>query len=361
MSLAIALSGGIDSAAAAWLLRREGHELTAVYMRHPYQPDENDLADARRVADFLRIPFHVIDVAEPFERVVAYFIEDYLHARTPNPCAVCNRAIKFGVLMDAALETGATGFATGHYARIPASSDTHDGRATPAVYRAIDSTKDQSYVLFGIERKRLADIRFPVGCFTKTEIRELVATANLPLPPKRESQDVCFIPDGKHAEFVRNRRPGIDTAGHFVSTEGKILAPHDGFERFTIGQRKGFGVGFGERIFVVRIDPETKNVTLGNRGDLVAREVVAERFNWLSDPIRDPRSPVRAEVKIRYRTPARPATIDICGEDRVHIRFDEPVEGVAPGQCAVLYDQERLLGGGFIAGTVREKESPDRA
>lgn len=362
MSIAVAVSGGVDSAAAAWLLQRGGHRIYGVYMHHPYTAGDTDWDDARRLSDALGIDLHRIDVGPVFEEIVEYFADEYFRARTPNPCAVCNRRIKFGTLMDAALNFApdANAYATGHYARLCPGPD-----GETAICRAVDTAKDQTYVLFGIERSRLDRLRFPLGTYTKAEVRDLVRRERLPISPKRESQDVCFIPRGTTADFLRSRRPNADTAGNFVSTDGRILAPHSGFERFTVGQRKGFGVGFGERVFVAEIDATSHNVVLGNRSDLACGELLAVNCRWCAPiPVatREPgtREPsgtckpgetFRAAVQVRYRSPPRAAEVRLLDEQRVRVVFETPLEGVAPGQCVVFYDGDRLLGGGFIEST----------
>lgn len=341
LMIALAMSGGIDSAVAAWLLRRRGLTVHGFFMKHPYQAE--DETDARRLADFLEIPLEVIDVSDPFEDVVENFTEEYFAARTPNPCVFCNRTIKFGVLLDKALaRSGAERFATGHYAR----TAVQDG--FPALLRGVDPAKDQSYVLYGIDRNRLAKLRFPLGELTKAEVRRLAAEAALPLPDKKESQDICFVPDGCHSEFLHARRPGVNTAGRFVSPDGRCLALHGGFEQFTIGQRKGMGVGFGQRVFVHRLDPVTNDVVIGPWEDLAVRRITVTEPRWLLPE--NPERPFSCQVKVRYRCREAEGRVSPRGETAL-VEFTEPLYGVAPGQSAVFYENERVLGGGLIAET----------
>ena len=310
-------------------------------MKHPYQRDTE--ADAAHMAEHLGIEFEVLDISEPFEQVVEHFTEEYFQGRTPNPCVDCNRTIKFGVLFDHAVRLGADGLATGHYVR----RGEVDG--VPALFCGIDPEKDQSYVLYGIDRSCLDRLCFPLGELTKSEVREIARRIGLPVLDKKESQDICFIERGKHAEFLRRRRPDIDTSGNFVSPDGSFLGLHGGFERFTVGQRKGMGVGFGSRIFVLRLEPETRNVVIGPYSELACRRLFAGDARWLLPE--NPLTPLQCEVKIRYRTGVVPATVTPRPHETLEVEFDEPHYGVAPGQAAVFYLGERLLGGATISST----------
>lgn len=379
------MSGGVDSSVAAWLLREQGHEVVGLFMRHgidgtlpghhepgiggprleaacpnalcprpvgrePASPSRvrkqgcctaADAADARRVAEMLGIPFYAVNFEEEFARIVDYFADEYLAGRTPNPCVVCNTWLKFGKLFDYADSVGARFVATGHYARIlPRSAG-----EPPSLLRGVDSAKDQSYVLFGIPRSSLDRLRLPVGEYTKTEIRRMASELGLRVAEKPDSQEICFVPDQDHARFVRAARPGIDTSGEIVTTEGEVVGRHSGLEQFTVGQRKGLGVAFGERRYVVRLEPETRRVVVGRFEDLARRELVAAHANWLVDP---PKATFACRVKIRYRSTAREATVEPLGVDRFRVRFQEPCHGVAPGQAAVCYAGDRVLGGGWI-------------
>ncbi len=336
--IALAMSGGIDSAVAAWLLKQQGHDVGGFFMKHPYQAE--DETDAGRLADFLGIPLEVVDVSEPFETVVENFTNEYFAGRTPNPCVFCNRTVKFGVLFDhARKKIDADFFATGHYVRMTET----DG--FPALLRGLDPDKDQSYVLYGIDRARLSRLRFPLGERTKSEVRYIAAEAELPLRDKKESQDICFVPNGCHSEFLHARRPNVNTAGRFVSPEGDFLALHGGFEQFTIGQRKGMGVGFGKRIFVLRLDPATRDVVIGPWEDLAIRHLTVMETRWLLPE--DPEDEFSCQIKVRYRCREASGTVRPL-KNGARVDFFEPLHGVAPGQSAVFYHGDRVLGGGVI-------------
>ena len=368
----LAMSGGVDSSVAAHLLQQQGHDVIGVFMRHgAHRPTElcaangalparwptsadaaddakqgccsnTDAQDARRVADRLKFPFYVLDLHEEFARIVDYFVAEYTVGRTPNPCIMCNHWVKFGRLFQCADSVGASFVATGHYARLARSS----AGAAPQLLQGIDIAKDQSYVLFGVDRRMLQRMLLPVGQYEKRQIRKFAVQLGLRVADKPDSQEICFVTTGKHAEFVRQHRSGeIDTRGEFVTTGGRVLGRHDGIERFTIGQRKGLGVALGERAFVVRIEPDTRRVVLGKREDLARRELTADRTNWLCDP---PSGPFRCHVKIRYNAPVASAVAEVLPGRRLAIQFDEPRYGVAPGQAVVCYDGEQVLGGGWI-------------
>jgi tRNA-uridine 2-sulfurtransferase len=371
--IVLAMSGGVDSSAAAVLLRRQGYDVIGLFMRSGATDDNvchtgtgpalpivaakahkqgccsaSDAADARRVADALDIPFHALNFQDAFGRIKDYFADEYLAGRTPNPCVMCNNWLKFGRLWEFAQSVGADAIATGHYARL-----VDDERGRRRLIRGRDRTKDQSYVLFGIARELLDRIVFPVGDFTKPEIRELAAEAGLRVATKPDSQEICFVPDNDYAGFLARHRGVTDTAGEFVDSAGRVLGMHPGYERFTIGQRRGLGVTFGEPRFVIRIDAESRRVVLGTKDELACRGLEADRANW-----HDAELPAtfRCRAQIRYQHEAAWATVERSGETFA-IRFDEPQQGVAPGQAVVLYDGDRVLGGGWIA---RSEPVPDR-
>ncbi len=365
----LAMSGGVDSSVAAHLLRQAGHEVIGLFMRHgdaatatcglaqgqtpstaaapplaaPKQGccSAADAADARRVAERLEIPFYAVDFQRQFERIIDYFVGEYTAGRTPNPCIVCNNWLKFGKLFDYADSVGADYVATGHYARLVAGGPNEP----PALCRGRDAAKDQSYVLFGIDRACLPRLVFPVGEFTKDEIRRMARQLGLGVAEKRDSQEICFIPDNDHAAFVRAHCRGLDLGGEIVTTDGTVVGRHAGLEQFTIGQRKGLKLAFGTPRYVVRIEPESRRVVIGTESELARTRLAACRANWLVDP---PAAPLRCEVKIRYRSRLTPATVTILPGGRFAVDMDEPRTGVAPGQAVVCYAGPRVLGGGWI-------------
>lgn len=356
------MSGGVDSSVAAHLLLEQGHEVIGLFMRHgessPATCDAplslpvisaradhkqgccsaSDALDARRVADRLGIPFYALNFEQEFGQIIDYFVEEYTAGRTPNPCVFCNNWLKFGKLRDYADSVGAQYVATGHYARI-------EPGAPPALRRGLDDGKDQSYVLFGVERQVLDRVLLPVGGYRKQQIRELARGLGLRVADKRDSQEICFVADGDHARFVRERRGEVDLAGELVTTEGRVVGRHSGLEQFTIGQRKGIGVAMGEPYFVVRLERDTRRVVIGRKEELARAELTAGKANWLID---EPRAPLCCTVKIRYLSQPAAATVTPLDGQRLHIAFDEPQYGVAPGQAAVCYEGDRVLGGGWI-------------
>lgn len=364
----LAMSGGVDSSVAAHLLTREGHDVIGVFMRHGEESpvahctlgapggqtalqvlnqradhkqgccSASDAADARRVADRLEIPFYALNLQEEFGQIMDYFADEYIRGRTPNPCVMCNNWIKFGKLFDYADSVGAEYVATGHYARLTAGD-------VPHLVRGVDSYKDQTYVLFGIEQHYLKRMLLPVGDFRKEEIRAMAAELGLRVADKKDSQEICFVTSGKHDQFVKQRRPGLATAGEFVLTDGTVVGQHEGIERFTIGQRKGLGIALGEPHYVVKIDPQENRVVLGKIDELGRAQLTASDTNWLIEP---PTKAFRCEAMIRYNSRPAPATVTPREDGGIEVVFDEPRNGIAPGQAVVCYDGDRVLGGGWI-------------
>jgi len=359
----LAMSGGVDSSVAAWLLREQGHDVIGLFMRHGQQPENScdrlayhkqgccgtaDAADARRVADMVDIPFYALNFEAEFSRIVDYFVESYTAARTPNPCIVCNTWLKFGRLFEYADSAGCQCVATGHYARLEPVGPQPPASGEPAEFalcRGRDLSKDQSYVLFGIDRSLLGRLMFPVGSYGKDEIRRIAARLGLRVAAKRESQEICFIPDQDHARFLEEHCGKALASGEIVTMDGTVVGRHQGLERFTIGQRKGLGVAFGQPRYVVRIERDTRRVVVGTKEDLARKELTAEGANWL---IAEPTGSLRCQVRIRYRSEPVEATVEFLPGNRFHVVFAEPCYGVAPGQAAVCYDGERVLGGGWI-------------
>lgn len=364
------MSGGVDSSVAAWLLKEAGHDVIGVFMRHGEEAQEackveggaqvtlpifnpradhkqgccssSDAEDARRVADRLEIPFYALNLQAEFKRIIDYFVAEYSRGRTPNPCVQCNNWLKFGKLFDYADSVGAEFVATGHYARLTQEA------AGPALRRGVDNHKDQSYVLFGVERKLLPRMLLPVGDFFKPQIREMAAQIGLNVADKRDSQEICFVTSGKHDEFVRERRRDVNLAGEIVTTEGRVVGKHPGIERFTIGQRKGLGVGMGEPYFVVRIEPDTRRVVIGRQDSLACGELTASGCNWL---VELPAGEFPCQAKIRYNSPPAEAFACLDAQGVLRVRFAEPRLGVAPGQAVVVYAGDQVLGGGWIEQT----------
>jgi tRNA-specific 2-thiouridylase len=395
------MSGGVDSGVAAWLLRERGHDVIGLFMRHgqgqtPSFPapitswcpplagegscgkqgccSAADAADARRVCDMLGIPFYAVNFQQEFAQIVDYFVAEYMAGRTPNPCIMCNTWLKFGKLFEYADGVGAEYVATGHYARLVPLAD-----GQIALCRGRDESKDQSYVLFGIQQRLLRRLMFPVGEYRKNEIRGMAERLGLPVAAKRDSQEICFVPNQDNAGFVRRRRGAIDTSGEIVTTDGTVVGQHAGFEQFTVGQRKGLRLAFGTPRYVVRIEPDSRRVVIGIREELARGELTAAEANWLveasssqrsavgnpwtesGEPAaapssslvspsesRSPSVPFRAEVKIRYRSRPVPATVEALSGRRFRVCFDQPCHGIAPGQAAVCYQGDRVLGGGWI-------------
>lgn len=364
----LAMSGGVDSSVAAHLLQQQGLDVIGVFMRHGEEPvacsadssESNllqvvtqrsdhkqgcctaaDALDARRIADRLGIPFYVLNLQNDFDKIMDYFVEEYVSGRTPNPCVMCNNWLKFGKLFDYADGVGADFVATGHYARLDDGGPT----ATPQLLRGVDHGKDQSYVLFGVGRDRLNRMLLPVGQYQKSEIREMAGQLGMRVADKRDSQEICFVTSGHHAEFVRQRQPAAATAGEIVTTDGRSVAKHAGIERFTIGQRKGLGVAMGEPYFVVSIDPETNQVVIGRHEELARKSLEARRANWLIEP---PQRRQPCFAQIRYNSRAQAAELIPVDETHFRLQFAEPCFGVAPGQAVVCYDGDRVLGGGWI-------------
>ncbi len=343
--VAVALSGGVDSSVAAALLLRQGFAVWGVHLRlSPWAPHPDHLeALGRR----LGIRISELDLEDDFARgVLDYFIREYSRGRTPNPCVQCNAVIKFGRLWERAREAGAAYLATGHYARL-----LHSPGGGLGLYRGLDRRKDQSYFLSRLPREVLPHLMFPLGELTKVEVRRQFEEMGLPAGPNcRESVELCFIPQGHHQEFIAARlgRPG--TPGELVDTGGRVLGRHQSLERYTVGQRRGLGLPAREPYYVVAIHPETNRVVVGSKAELFSAGLLARQVNWLIDP---PWDGLAARAVIRYRHPGVPARLTPLSPGEVQVIFESPQAAVAPGQAVVFYQDDRVLGGGWIEERIK--------
>ena len=353
----VGMSGGVDSSVAAWFLKEQGWEVIGVTMKLWPQDcmtraedkccGPQAIADARGVAHALGIPHYVVDEAVPFERlVIDYFTEEYRAGRTPNPCIMCNERVKFGNLRDKAAALGADFVATGHYAIVEHPEDTEG--AVPVLRKGLDPKKDQSYFLFSLNSTQLSRTLFPLGHLTKEEIRAVARKLGLKVADKEDSQEICFVPGKDYKEFLRGRlgeRGESFQPGGFYDLRGNRLGDHQGIEFFTIGQRKGLPGGSPEPLYVVDIDAAGSRVILGSEEDLLSREFTAGRVTWHGPA---PAGPVRVTVKVRHGHAGEPAEITSCPDGSAVVRPLEPLRAVTPGQAAVFYDGDRVLGGGWI-------------
>jgi tRNA-specific 2-thiouridylase len=352
--IVVAMSGGVDSSVAAAMLCEQGYDVIGLFMRlgagdpharrdtadrHQGCCSADDAADARYVAGQLGIPFYALNFRDDFDRIIDYFADEYVRGRTPNPCVVCNDYLKFGRLLDYADMAGAPMVATGHYARI---ADSQDG---PALTRPADRKKDQTYFLFGLRREVLSRVRFPLGEMCKQQVRDEARRRGFPNADKPDSVEICFVPDRDYARVVRERRPGAFTPGDVVDEAGAVIGAHEGVAGFTIGQRRGLGIAMGSPVYVTEISAGSRTITLGPKAALLKRGLLAERVNWLCSP---PTEPLRVDAKIRYAHRAARATVSPAEGGALHVRFDEPQSAVTPGQAVVFYDDQRVLGGGWI-------------
>ena len=312
----------------------------------------NDVYDARRVAEHLDFPFYVVNFERNFERtVIQPFVSEYLAGRTPIPCTLCNNHVKFDQLLVTARQIGADFLATGHYARV--EHDPDSGRYL--LRRAVDETKDQSYFLFGLTQEQLSRTLFPLGSLPKAEVRNLAAQYKLPVADKPDSQEICFVPGGDYSRFLDAYRreqgePLPDTSGEITTADGTVLARHNGLQHFTVGQRKGLGIATGTPLYVISLDSASRKVVVGNDADLLAESCLVRNVNWIS--IARPEAGLRAQVKIRHKHIPAPATI-FPERDSVRVQFDRPQRAVTPGQGAVFYRDDLVLGGGWIDRVAR--------
>jgi tRNA-uridine 2-sulfurtransferase len=364
-TVAVAMSGGVDSSTVAALLRAEGYSVVGLTMQLWNQrrlagsagmPEAvqgrccslDDVYDARRVAETLEIPFYVVNQEERFEHdVIRPFVQEYLSGRTPIPCSLCNNHLKFDQLLITARQIGAEWLATGHYARI--ERDSAGGRY--CLKRAADQAKDQSYFLFGLTQEQLSRTIFPLGGMSKSEVRARARQHGLALAEKPDSQEICFVPGGDYKRFLdaylaEQGEALPDTAGELVTSDGTVIGEHQGIHNYTVGQRKGLGVATGSPLYVLNIRGDQRQVVVGPADALYSQTLHAKRLNWISIP--ELREPMPVQVKIRHRHEPATATIEMAGEDEVVATFDEPQRAITPGQAAVFYDGDVVVGGGWI-------------
>ena len=360
------MSGGVDSSAAAAILKDQGHELVGFTMqlwdqRRGINVDENgdplpsrccsldDVYDARRVAEELDFPFYVLNLERDFERaVVQPFVNSYLNGETPIPCVSCNSRLKFASLDRLAVSLGCEKVATGHYARVEFDPITKRYK----LLRGHNYQKDQSYFLWELTQEQLSRALFPLGEMSKPEARDAARNHGLAIAEKKESQEICFVPDGDYAGFidryleVENATERLPGTGEIVDTRGKVIGQHGGIQRYTIGQRRGIGIADERPLYVISLDAQANRVVVGGQDELLSSEFTAAGVNWI--PFAEPEEPVRADVRVRYRHDAAPATITRQPNGRVRVLFDEPQRAITPGQATVFYRGDEVVGGGWI-------------
>ncbi len=366
-TIAVAMSGGVDSSTVAAMLRSQGHSVVGLTMQlwnqrrlagHEGMPEQvqgrccsiDDVYDARRVAEILDIPYYVVNQQDRFERdVVRPFVDEYLSGRTPIPCSLCNNHLKFDQLLITAQQIGAEKIATGHYAR----NEYCERRGRWVLKRPADHAKDQTYFLFGLTQEQLSRTMFPLGGMRKPQVRERARDYGLNvLAEKPDSQEICFVPGGDYKKFLdaylaEQGEQMPDTSGELVTTSGEVVGHHHGIHNFTVGQRKGLGIATGSPLYVLELRGDKKQVVVGTPDELLSREMRVKQVNWVSVP--ELAQPMRVQVKIRHRHEPAPANIEMHGDGVVRVLFDEPQRAITPGQAAVFYDGDEVVGGGWIS------------
>lgn len=340
----LGMSGGVDSSVAAYLLKKQGYEVIGVTMK--VAPDEQNCStqfidDAKEVAERLGVQWQVIDFRNEFKNnVIDYFIDEYMEGRTPNPCVRCNKFVKFGALLNKAFEMGADYIATGHYAKI----ENIDGKYI--IRKAEDDRKDQTYVLYNLNQEQLSHVLMPCGDYKKSEIREIAKEIGLDVHNKKDSEEICFIPDNNHGNFIKNRFKNKIRKGNFVTKKGNVLGKHEGIINYTIGQRKGLGLALGMPVFVTDINPLTNEVIIGPEDDIFKTTLIAKDVNFVfMDELEEP---IELEAKIRYSAKPSKATISPYKDGMVKVEFDEKQRAITKGQSVVFYNKDILVGGGII-------------
>jgi len=365
-TIAVAMSGGVDSSTVAAVLRAEGHNVIGLTMQlwnqrrlagHEGMPEAvqgrccslDDVYDARRVAETIGIPYYVVNHEQRFEdEVVRPFVQEYLSGRTPIPCSLCNNHLKFDQLLLVAQQIGADHLATGHYARVEFDAK----RDRWLLKRPADTSKDQTYFLFGLTQEQLSRTLFPLGALTKPEVRAFARQRGLALAEKPDSQEICFVPGGDYKRFLdadleEQGEALPDTAGELVTTGGDVVGEHHGIHNFTVGQRKGLGVATGSPLYVIQIKGDTRQVVVGNSDELYSDTLRVRRTNLIA--CAELHQPLRVTVKIRHRHEPAPATIEATGGDEIVVKFDQAQRAITPGQAAVFYNDDVVVGGGWIA------------
>ncbi len=350
----VGLSGGVDSSVAAYLLKEQGYDVVGITIQFLREEEKKAvdkkggccglsvIDDARRVAHMLDIPFYVVHYEDTFqEKVIDYFVDEYYKGKTPNPCIVCNRKIKWTSLLEHALQIGAQYIATGHYASIVKLDN---GRYS--LKKSVTALKDQTYALYNLTQKQLSHTLMPVGAYTKDEIRKIAEQIHIEIANKPDSQDICFIPDKDYAKFLKDITGEESQSGNFIDLEGNILGQHKGIIHYTVGQRKGLGLSLGRPVFVIEIRPGTNEVVLGSNEDVYGDTLYADTLNFM--PFKELENPIRVTGKIRYAHQAAPCTIQMVNEQVLKCTFDTPQRAITPGQAVVFYDQDLLVGGGTI-------------
>lgn len=343
----LGMSGGVDSSVAAYLLKEKGYEVVGVNMKLWDSGDSTNIDDAKKVCDRLKIEFHVLDLQTHFKgRVIDNFIKEYKEGKTPNPCVFCNKEIKFGDLFKEADRLNCKYIATGHYARIEYNND----KKIYELKKASKGDKDQTYVMYNLDQKKLSRILFPIGDYEKTEIRKIAEKIGLDVYNKPDSQDICFIPDQDYEAFLRENMTEGVSKGNFVDRDGKILGEHQGVISYTIGQRKGLGITFGKPKYVIDINGKNNTIVLGDNSDLFKSTLIAKEVNFLNFDLDYLNTPRIFESKVRYSSKLSKATVKHLGDRRIEVEFEEPQRAITRGQSVVFYDGEVLVGGGIIEG-----------